>query len=87
MMKDEEARRIATMEAFRVADKKPRSWPWSLLKLKEIKKSAEVALDGAKRQSEAQRKQLRQAEDDLSTARNQIKILTKKLEEAEKAKE
>ena len=58
------------------------------MKLKEIKKkSAEAALDWAKRQAEAQRKQLRQAEDDLSTARNQIKILTKKLEEAEKAKE
>ena len=41
----------------------------------------------AKRQPEAQRKQLRQAEDELSVARSQIKVLTKKLEEAEKAKE
>ena len=39
------------------------------------------------RQVEARRKQLRQAEDDLSAARGQIKILNKKLEKAEKAKE
>ena len=38
------------------------------------------------RQVEARRKQLRQAEDDLYTARGQIKILNKKLEEVEKAK-
>ena len=36
---------------------------------------------------EAQRKQFRQAEDELSTTKSQIKVLTKKLEEAEKAKE
>ena len=39
------------------------------------------------RQVEARRKQLRQAEDDLYTAKGQIKILNKKLEEVEKAKE
>ena len=41
----------------------------------------------AERQAKVQRKQLRQAEDDLSAARSQIKILNKKLEEAKKAKE
>ena len=41
----------------------------------------------AKRQPEAQRKQLRQVEDELSVARSQIKVLTKKLEKVEKAKE
>ena len=41
----------------------------------------------AKRQARAQRKQLRQAEDDLTAARGQIRVLTKKLEEAVKAKE
>ena len=35
---------------------------------------------------EVQRKQLREAENKLSTAKNQIKVLTKKLE-AEKAKD
>ena len=51
------------------------------------KKSAKVALDGAKKQAEAQRKQLRQTEADLAVARDQVKILSKKLEEAEKAKD
>ena len=41
----------------------------------------------AERQAKVQRKQLRQAKDDLSAARSQIKILNKKLEEAKKAKE
>nr|XP_023899931.1 uncharacterized protein LOC112011826 [Quercus suber] len=41
----------------------------------------------AERQVKAQRKQLRQAEDDLSATRGQIKVLTKKLEEVKKAKE
>ena len=44
-------------------------------------------MDVVERRAEAQRKQLRQAKDDLFVARVQIKVLTKKLEEAEKAKE
>ena len=44
-------------------------------------------MDVVERRAEAQRKQLRQAKDNLSIARVQIKVLTKKLEEAEKAKE
>ena len=44
-------------------------------------------MDVVERRAEAQRKQLRQAKDNLSIAKVQIKVLTKKLEEAEKAKE
>ena len=42
---------------------------------------------GVERQAEAQRKQIFQAEDQLSATKSQIKVLTKNLEEAEKAKE
>ena len=44
-------------------------------------------MDGAEKQAEAQRKQFRQTEADLATARDQVKILSKKLEEVEKAKD
>ena len=44
-------------------------------------------MDGAEKQAEAQCKQLRQTEADLATARDQVKILSKKLKEVEKAKD
>ena len=44
-------------------------------------------MDGANKQAEAQRKQLRQTEADHATARDQVKILSKKLKEVEKAKD
>ena len=51
------------------------------------RKSSVVTLEGAQRQAKTQRKQLRQAEFDLVSAREQNKVLMKKLEEDEKAKD
>ena len=48
-------------------------------------KSVDTTLEGAKRQCEGQRKQLRQTEVQLSASNEKIAILKKKLEEAEKA--
>ena len=42
-------------------------------------------MEGAKRQAESQRQQLRQTEDQLAVAKGQIRALKKKLEEAEEA--
>ena len=75
------------MKAFKLADKKSENLNAKLVEADQDKKSTETTLDMAKRQAEAQHKQLRQAEDELSVARSQIKVLTKKLEEVEKAKE
>ena len=75
------------MKAFELAEKKSEDLNAKLVEADQDKKRAETALDMAKRQPEAQHKQLRQAEDELSVARSQIKVLTKKLEEVEKAKE
>ena len=58
MMKDEEARHIATVKAFRVADKKSQELTTKLTETKRDKKSAEVALDEAERHAEAQHMQL-----------------------------
>ena len=80
-------RRIVIVEAFRVANKKSQELTTKLTKAERDKKSVEAALDGAKKQAEAQRKQLHQAKADLATTRDQIKALSKKLEEAEKAKD
>ena len=40
-------------------------------------------MDGVERQVEAQCKQLHQVKDELSAARSQVQVLTKKLEEVE----
>ena len=87
MVKDEEARCIAAMESFKVADKKSQELTTKLTEVERDKRSAEATLDGAEKQAEAQRKQLRQTEADLAAARDQVKILSKKLEEVEKAKD
>ena len=44
-------------------------------------------MDGVERQAETQRKQLCLTEDELVAAREQIKMLKEKLEDAEKAKD
>ena len=49
MMKDEEARHIATMEAFRVVDKKSQESTTKLTEAKRDRKSAKAALDGAEK--------------------------------------
>ena len=87
MMKEEKGRCTVAVKTFELAEKKSQDLIAKLVEANRDKKSAEAALDVVERHAKAQRKQLRQAEDDLSAARSQIKILTKKLEEAEKAKE
>ena len=48
MMKDEEARCIATVEAFRVVDKKSQELTTKLIEVERDKKSAEAALNGGR---------------------------------------
>ena len=86
-MKEEEGRCVAAVKAFKLAEKKSQNLNAKLVEADWDKKSAKATLDGVERQVEAQHKQLRQAEDELSVAKSQFKVLTKKLEEAEKAKE
>ena len=85
-MKEEEGRRIATVKAFELAEKKSQDLTAKLVEADWNKKNAEVTVEGVERQAKAQCKLLHQAEDDLTAARSQIKVLTKKLEEAKKAK-
>ena len=55
-MKDEECRRVATVEAFKVAEKRLKELDANLTEAERGRKSAEVALDGVERQAETQRK-------------------------------
>ena len=48
-MKEEEGRRIATVEAFNVADKRINELKNKLTEVERDKKSAEAALDNAKK--------------------------------------
>ena len=86
-MKDEEARRIAAVEAFKVADKREKETDTKLIEAKRNWKSAKAAMDNIERQAETQCKQLCLTEDELTTAQDQIKLLKKKLKDAEKAKD
>ena len=69
-MKKEEGKCIVAMKAFELAEKKSEDLNAKLVEADQDKKSVEAALDMVKRQPEAQRKQLRQAEDELSIARS-----------------
>ena len=51
-MKEEEGRRIAAMDAFHVAEKSNQELKNKLLDEERERKSAAIALDGAKRQAE-----------------------------------
>ena len=85
--KSEEGRRITAVEAFTVAEKGLKKLKIQLSQSENERKSVAAALEGVERQVETQCKQLRQAELNLAATREQNKILTKKLEEAKKAKD
>ena len=52
IMNDEEARHIATVEAFRVAERKTQELNTKLAKAKREQKSTETTLDGVEKQAE-----------------------------------
>ena len=69
-----------------MAEKSLKDFKVQLSQSENDRKSVVAALERAERQAVTQRKQLRQAEFDLAFVREQNKVLLKKLEEAEKAK-
>ena len=86
-MKDKEGGRTAAIEACKVAEKRLKESDAKLIEAERGRKSAEVVVDNAKRQAETQRKQLRLTEDELAASWEQIKLLKKKLEDVEKARD
>ena len=87
-MKEEDGRRITTVDAFHVAEKSIQELNAKLTEKERERKSTAAALDSAKRQvEEGQRVLLRNAEDQLAVSKEQILALKKKLEEVQKAKD
>ena len=86
-MKEEEGRRIATVDTFNVAEKRIQELNNKLTKADKDKKNAKATREGVKRQAESQCKQLCQTEDQLSIARKQIRVLKKKREDVKKARD
>ena len=78
-MKEEEGWCIAAVDAFTLAKQRIKDLNVKLTKANRDKKSAEIALVGAKRQAADQRQQLRKTEDQLTVAKEQIEALKKKL--------
>ncbi|KAL0008720.1 hypothetical protein SO802_010222 [Lithocarpus litseifolius] len=72
LAKDEEGRAGSAMKAFEVAKRKSQDLAAKLAKVDRDKKSAEAALDVVDRQTEALRKQLCQAKDELAVARGVV---------------
>ena len=87
LMKDEESRWIAAVEAFPLAKKRIQELNNQLTKADRERKSVDTALHVAEKQVETQCKQLCLTEDLLSIAKEQIRTMKTKLEEAEKVVE
>ena len=83
----EEGGRIATIDAFHVAEKSVQDLKAKLIKEERERKSVAAALDSVERKAEGQRVLLRNAEDQLAASKKQILTLKKKLEEVQKAKD
>ena len=87
MIKEEEGRHIAAVDAFNVVEKKIQELKNKLAKAEWDKKSAKPTLEGAEMQAEGQQRKLHQIENQLAASKEQITTLKKKLENAEKARD
>ena len=86
-MKDEEGRRIATMKAFSLVEKRIQELNNQLTEADRERKSVKATLHVVEKQAKTQHKQLHLIEDLLSAAKKQIRTLKMKLEEAERVVE
>ena len=84
-MNEEEGPQIATVEAFTLAEQRIKDFNTKLTEAIKEKKSTKVTLEGVERQAQTQHQQSRQTEDQLTTTKEQIGALKKKLEEVEEA--
>ena len=86
-MDDKRKRRVAAVQSFNIADQSNADLRKKLTKKEKAWRSADLALESAKRQAEDQRQHLCEANDQLASSNEQIAALKKKLEEAQKLKD
>ena len=78
-LEDERNMRVATVEAFKIADQSTQDLRHKLEKEERARKSADSALGSAQRQAKDQRILCRKAKDQLAAAKGHIKFLKKKI--------
>ena len=85
---DEERKRRATaVQTITIAENSNTDLRKKLPAEEQVQKSEDVALEGAERQAESQRKLAREANDHLAASNEQLAALKKQLEEAQKLKD
>ena len=70
------------MQSFNIADQSNKDLRNKLIEEERVRRSANLALESAQSQAEDQRQPLREANDQLTSSKEQIAALRKKLEEA-----
>ena len=78
----ERKRRAAAVQTLAVAENSNTDLKKKLTAEEQARKSADEALEGAKRQAESQRKLAREANDQLAASKEQLAALKKQLVEA-----
>ena len=74
---DERKRRAAAVQTLAITENSNTDLKKKLTTEERARKSADVALEGAKRQAESQRKLAREANDQLATSKEQVAALKK----------
>ena len=78
---------MAAVESFNIADQSNKDLRKKLKKEEQVRRSVNLALEGAQKQAEDQRQLLHDAKEQLASSKEQIAALRKKLEEAQKLQE
>ena len=74
--------RAAAVQTLAIAENSNTDLKKKLTAVEQARKSADLALEGAERQADSQRKLAREASDQLAASKEQLAALKKQLEEA-----
>ena len=78
---------MAAVESFNIADQSNKDLRKKLKKEEQVRRSVNLALEGAQKQAEDQRLLLHDIKEQLASSKKQIASLRKKLEEVQKLKD
>ena len=86
-LKDERKRRASAVQTLTISEQDLADTKKKLIAEEQACKSADSILEGFQKQAEDQRKRLREANEELKAAREQVAVLKKHLEETQKLRE
>ena len=84
---DERKRRVVAVQTLAIAENSNTDLKKRLTAEEQARKSTNLALKGAERQAESQRKLAREANDQLAASKEQLAALKKQLEEAQRIRD